>query len=245
MAKGKTHKKTLRSLAAIGFFMAGIFAYPFLTKYGFTSTNNKPFAAITHPISLSPAVPTATKSEIENLGVCFTPNQPNSPPCLPQILRHIDKAQSSILLLGYSFTSKPLTDALIKAKNRGVKIRIVLDHSQQTQKASKEPIEALIKNQIEIRFDHSVKIAHNKVIIIDNHQTITGSYNWSHAAEFKNAENLVFIGSQAVTKKYTDYFEERWKSSKTNSHVQTSYQKTIGKKEKPKKNTLIRYFKSP
>lgn len=68
MAKGKTHKKTLRSLAAIGFFMAGIFAYPFLTKYGFTSTNNKPFAAITHPISLSPAVPTATKSEIENLG---------------------------------------------------------------------------------------------------------------------------------------------------------------------------------
>lgn len=41
----------------------------------------------------------------------------------------------------------------------------------------------------------------------------TGSYNWTYSAEFKNAENLIFIESHVVTKKYTDYFEKRWKIS--------------------------------
>lgn len=90
-------------------------------------------------------------------------------------------------------------------------MRIVLDHSQKTQKSSKETVEALLAGQIEVRFDHSVKIAHNKVIVIDNDQTLSGSYNWTHSAEFKNAENLIFIKSQAIAKKYMDYFEERWK----------------------------------
>ena len=77
---------------------------------------------------------------------------------------------------------------------------------------------------MDVKFDHSVKIAHNKVLVIDNLQTITGSYNWSHSAEFNNAENLVFINAQEVTKRYTAYFEGRWSVSKS-FHPQ----KTLGK----------------
>jgi phosphatidylserine/phosphatidylglycerophosphate/cardiolipin synthase-like enzyme len=68
---------------------------------------------------------------------------------------------------------------------------------------------------MDVKFDHSVKIANSKILVIDNLQTLTGSYNWTHSAEFKNAENLVFIKSQEVAKKCTEYFEERWKISKT------------------------------
>ncbi|MCX7351668.1 MAG: phospholipase D-like domain-containing protein, partial [Proteobacteria bacterium] len=118
----------------------------------------------------------------------------------------------------------PITQALIQAKKRGVNVRIVLDHSQQYQKYSKEVIQVLLNNQMDVRFDHTVKIAHNKVLVIDNLQTITGSYNWTHSAEFKNAENLVFIKSQEVAKKYAVYFEGRWKVSKS-----VSSQKTLGK----------------
>ncbi|MCX7342929.1 MAG: phospholipase D family protein [Proteobacteria bacterium] len=239
MATKKTNKKLFKSLTALGLFAAGLLSYPLLTKNIPAYKNNHyPFSSTTKSI---PQTNTdTTKSDIEKLGVCFTPNQA----CFPKILQYIDNAQSSILLLGYSFTSKPLTDALIKAKNRGVNVRIVLDHSQKSQKASKEPIEALIKNQIEIRFDHSVKIAHNKVIIIDNNQTITGSYNWSHSAEFNNAENLIFIQSQEVTKKYTDYFEGRWNISKPDYNKKVNYKKSH-KAVKVKKNSLIGYLKSP
>lgn len=145
----------------------------------------------------------------EQLQVCFTPTQS----CLPKIIQAIDQANTNINLLGYAFTSKPITQALIQAKQRGVKIRIVLDHSQQFQKHAQDVIRQLYKAKIEVRFDHSVAIAHNKVLIIDEVLVITGSYNWSHAAEFKNAENLVFIPSKEISKQYSQYFITRWNVS--------------------------------
>lgn len=183
-------------MIAVGVFIAGFLSYPLLIQ----NTHLPP------PIS-----EVSITSVPEAWDVCFTPNQS----CLPKIVKYVDNAKSSILLLGYSFTSKPITQALIRAKKRGVKIRIVLDHSQKSQKHSQEVIQELCKTHIELRFDYSVKIAHNKIIVIDNQYTVTGSYNWTHSAEFKNAENLVFIHSPEIAKKYTEYFEDRWRISRT------------------------------
>ena len=191
-------------MVVVAIFVAGFLSYPLIIE-------NTPF---------SPAPEVSIASTPESMDVCFTPGQS----CLPKVIKYIDNAKTSILLLGYSFTSKPITQALIQAKKRGVNVRIVLDHSQQYQKYSKEVIQVLLNNQMDVRFDHTVKIAHNKVLVIDNLQTITGSYNWTHSAEFKNAENLVFIKSQEVAKKYAVYFEGRWKVARS-----LSSQKTLGK----------------
>ncbi len=196
--------KPNKFMVAFAILVAGFLSYPLITE-------NTPF---------SPAPEVSIAAAPESMDVCFTPGQS----CLPKVIKYIDNAKTSILLLGYSFTSKPITQALIQAKKRGVKVRIILDHSQQHQKYSKEVIHDLLKNQLDVKFDHSVKIAHNKVLVIDSLQTVTGSYNWTHSAEFKNAENLVFIKSQDVAKKYTAYFEGRWKVSK---YVRS--QKTLGK----------------
>jgi phosphatidylserine/phosphatidylglycerophosphate/cardiolipin synthase-like enzyme len=196
MLNKEINKKLRKVFVAVSIFTTGFVSYPPLVN-----DLNKVFQT---------AFPERAIADTEALKICFTPNQP----CLPMVIEAINNAQSSILLLGYSFTSKPITQALIQAKIRGVKVRMVLDHSQQFQKYSKEPIGNLLKEQIEVRFDHSVKIAHNKVLVIDNSQTLTGSYNWTLSAEFKNAENLVFINSPAVAKQYTEYFEERWNISK-------------------------------
>jgi phosphatidylserine/phosphatidylglycerophosphate/cardiolipin synthase-like enzyme len=175
-------------------FVAGFLSYPLFVE-------NSPILPTTKaPIATSP----------QSMDVCFTPGRS----CLPKIIKHIDGAKTSILLLGYSFTSKPITQALIRAKKRGVSVRIVLDHSQKSQKYSKEIVQTLLNNHLDVKFDHSVKIAHNKVIIIDNLYTVTGSYNWTHSAEFKNAENLVFISSQEIAKKCGGYFKGRWTVSK-------------------------------
>lgn len=182
-------------IAAAGVFVAGFLSYPLLVQ-------NAP---------TFPAAEVSTASVPEAWNVCFTPNQS----CLPKIVKYIDEAKGNILLLGYSFTSKPITQALINAKKRGVKIRIVLDHSQKSQKSSKEVIQLLLKERLDVRFDHSVKIAHNKILVIDSLLTLTGSYNWTHSAEFKNAENLIFIKSPEVAKRYSEYFEGRWKVSRS------------------------------
>ena len=175
LANHKINKKILNSLVAIGFFAAGLLAYPFLNNKlpEINSSLHAPTAKI--PTTSIPLIAT----DDEHLGVCFTPDQS----CLPQVIQRIDNAKSSIMLLGYSFTSETISDALVKAKNRGVKVRVVLDHSQKTQKSSKEAVKNLLAGGIEVRFDHSVKIAHNKIIMIDGEQTITGSYNWTYSAE--------------------------------------------------------------
>ena len=206
--KFKKHraKLPLSLLTAVSLFIAGFLSYRLIPQGG-------QFSLLLNP-QIQPA-PAPTESlpltSFESLDVCFTPNQS----CLPKVLKAIDTAQSSIILLGYSFTSKPITHALIRAKKRGIKIRMVLDHSQKSQKYSKDVIQELIKNHVDVRFDHSVKIAHNKILVIDNLQTLSGSYNWTHSAEFKNAENLMFIKSPEVARKYTKYFEERWNVSRS------------------------------
>ncbi len=46
---------------------------------------------------------------------------------------------------------------------------------------------------IPVWIDSSVHIAHNKVMIIDGKELITGSYNFTYAADYDNAENLLVI----------------------------------------------------
>lgn len=57
-------------------------------------------------------------------------------------------------------------------------------------------------------------IAHNKVMIIDDRIVITGSFNFTKAAEEKNAENLLIIDSPALAAKYVANFEAHRKHSK-------------------------------
>lgn len=55
-----------------------------------------------------------------------------------------------------------------------------------------------------IRINDKHAIAHNKIIIIDRSVVITGSFNFTKAAEEKNAENLLIIRSKELAKPYLD-----------------------------------------
>jgi len=111
------------------------------------------------------------------------------------------KARQEILVQSYSFTSKPIAKALIDAKKRGVKIDTVLDKSNATAKYSAATF--LYNAGIPVLIDDNHAIAHNKIMIIDRQILITGSFNFTAAAENKNAENLLVIkGNQKLTDQY-------------------------------------------
>lgn len=67
-------------------------------------------------------------------------------------------------------------------------MEVILDKSQRTEKYSS--VDFLANNGIPAKIDAAHAIAHNKVIIIDGETAITGSFNFTKAAEEKNAENL-------------------------------------------------------
>jgi phosphatidylserine/phosphatidylglycerophosphate/cardiolipin synthase-like enzyme len=123
------------------------------------------------------------------------------------IVREIGKARQEILVQAYSFTSKPIVKALLDAKKRSISIIAVLDKSQRTERYTAATF--LANAGIPVYIDDKHAIAHNKIIIIDRSTLITGSFNFTKAAEEKNAENLLVIkGNQKLVDQYLRNFEE-------------------------------------
>jgi PLD-like domain len=111
------------------------------------------------------------------------------------VVRELHGAQTQVLMQAYSFTSVPIAKALVQAHQRGVKILAVLDKSNETDKYSAATF--LNNAGIQPLIDDKHAIAHAKVMVIDSATIITGSFNFTKAAEEKNAENLLVIKDAA------------------------------------------------
>lgn len=107
------------------------------------------------------------------------------------IVREIAAARSEILVQAYSFTSAPIARALMDARKRGVRVEVVLDKSQRREKYT--AADFLVHGGVTTFIDARHAIAHNKIMIFDRNTLITGSFNFTKAAEEKNAENLLII----------------------------------------------------
>jgi phosphatidylserine/phosphatidylglycerophosphate/cardiolipin synthase-like enzyme len=112
------------------------------------------------------------------------------------IVDGIRRAKHQILVQAFSFTSRTLANALIAAKRRGVDVRVMADREQTfSGEASRIPdlVQAGIPVMLEVRYQS----AHNKVMVMDagteDAAVVTGSYNWTYAAQNKNAENVLIL----------------------------------------------------
>ena len=153
----------------------------------------------TDPIQISP----------NSVEVFFSPQGG----CTEAIVKTLDQAKSSVLIQAYSFTSAPIAKAVVDAYKRGVHTEVILDKSQRTEKYSSADF--LAHAGIKVLIDDKHKIAHNKIMVIDSNTVITGSFNFTKAAEEGNAENLLIIKCKDLAAKYT----ENW-----NKHAEHSEQ---------------------
>jgi len=131
--------------------------------------------------------------------------------CTDAIVKEIGKAKSEILVQAYSFTSKEIAKALVDAHKRGGHVETILDKSNKSQKYSAADFTFNMGIPTFIDAEHA--IAHNKVMVIDKETVITGSFNFTKAAEEKNAENLLILKSKELAKPYID----NWNRHKSHS----------------------------
>ena len=129
--------------------------------------------------------------------------------CQDAVIREIQKARREILVQAYSFTSEPISKALVEAKKRGVQVEILLDHSNE-----KEPhtdLHLFIEKGLAPLIDAHHAIAHNKVMIIDRRTLVTGSFNFTNQAEHENAENLLILKGhgELVTQYRNNFFAHK------------------------------------
>jgi len=136
--------------------------------------------------------------------------------CTEAILQQLESAKESIFVQAYAFTSEPIAKALADARKRGVRVSIILDKSQRSEQYSEAGF--LAQSDIRTLVDDGHAIAHNKVMVIDGHTVITGSFNFTAAAEDKNAENLLVIHDTGLAQRYL----ENWMAHATHSQPYAS-----------------------
>ena len=146
-------------------------------------------------------------ADTKNWHVFFSPKGG----CTEAVVDALNHSKSTVLVQAYSFTSKPIAEALINAAKRGVKIQAILDKSQRTEKHTEATF--LLHAGIPTFIDDKHTIAHNKVIVIDAHVVITGSFNFTKAAESENAENLLVIYDAELAAKYAKNWAEHLQHS--------------------------------
>ena len=140
---------------------------------------------------IAPQAAIAPGSGTASAAVYFSPNGGAQ----DAIIKEIDAAKEWIRIQAYSYTSAPISEALLRAHKRGVKIKAVLDKSNQT--AQYTGATFLTNAGIPVLVDSKHAIAHSKIMILDggtpNATIITGSFNFTKAAESSNSENLLVL----------------------------------------------------
>jgi phosphatidylserine/phosphatidylglycerophosphate/cardiolipin synthase-like enzyme len=149
------------------------------------------------------------------------------------VVEALEHATNSILVQAYSFTSAPIANALVEAYRRGVQVHVILDASQWTDKNSEADF--LQNSEIPTLIDSQHAIAHNKIIVVDDYLVLTGSFNFTKAAEEKNAENLLVINDPSLAKRYLD----NWHAHEAHSQDYNREQKSEAKRTKREKATKV------
>lgn len=124
------------------------------------------------------------------------------------IIAAVDAAKQEVIVLAYSFTDRTIARALLRAQQRGVRVRVVADR-EQARASPQNVLGDLVAGGVEVRLDGNFQAAHNKVIVLDADSpratTITGSYNFTLAAQRANAENVIVLRDDpAVARAYRD-----------------------------------------
>jgi phosphatidylserine/phosphatidylglycerophosphate/cardiolipin synthase-like enzyme len=140
----------------------------------------------------------AAASDVASVETCFTPRRR----CTGVIVTAIDRARREVKVLAYGFTSAPILAALVAAERRGVSVAAILDKSNARWSRRHDGARLISAAGIPVWIDHRRGIAHNKVIVIDGHVVVTGSFNFTASADSRNAENVVVLESTAVAGRY-------------------------------------------
>jgi phosphatidylserine/phosphatidylglycerophosphate/cardiolipin synthase-like enzyme len=133
--------------------------------------------------------------------------------CDVLLISFINRANRSVYVAVYSFTRDSLATALISAKERGVEVRVVIERERAYEQGSEYP--RLKSAGVDVRLDGNPNLMHHKFMVIDGYIVVTGSYNWSSAAEDRNDENIVVILDRDVAQRFVQEFERVWQMAST------------------------------
>lgn len=114
-------------------------------------------------------------------------------------------SESSVYVAAYVLSHPEISASILDAHSRGLDVGVLVDPRQKSYKSSLAPSLAL--SGVPVYVDSKERIFHNKYVVIDRSITLTGSFNFTRAADLNNAENLILIRDRSVA----EIFLSNWR----------------------------------
>lgn len=119
-----------------------------------------------------------------------------------------ERAEKTIDAAVFDVRLPSLVDSLVRAAQRGVKVRMVVDYqANKDAKDFTDAIDKLDKGGVQVTRDHRSALMHNKFAVIDNHLLWTGSMNFTPNDAYRNNNNMLRLDNAALAANYTQIFE--------------------------------------
>lgn len=140
--------------------------------------------------------------------------------CQDAIEEEIDEAKKYIHVAVYAFTNRFLAQALVRAAQRGVDVKVVLDgkfdEESEYSKGDYLKRKGIAVKGVKAWTRRGLRIVeglmHHKFAVIDGQVVVTGSYNWTATAEAANYENLlIFKEAPDLARSYEEEFQRLWR----------------------------------
>ena len=116
----------------------------------------------------------------------------------------IDGTRLSIDVAAYSITLNSVRNALLRAHDRGVTVRIVMESTNM----DSSDVQRLLEAGIPIVGDNRQGLMHNKFMVLDRSEVWLGSMNFTDSGTYDDNNNMIRIRSTRVAENFSVEFNE-------------------------------------
>lgn len=131
------------------------------------------------------------------------------------LVASLDAARLTIDVAVYSLNLRSIRDALIRAYERGVQVRVVMESDNMDGSAP----QALIEAGIPVLGDRREGLMHDKFVVIDRSEVWMGSMNFTYSGTYEDNNQLLLFRSVKMAEDYTKEFEEMFLDDMFGDHV--------------------------
>lgn len=148
----------------------------------------------------------STVTAVATTSVCFSPGDA----CLRKLRELCRQARSTLDACVFTIADDRLTEELLDAHARGVRVRIISDDDKRHDDGS--DIQRLCDAGLDVRVDRTRFHMHHKFALFDGKTVANGSFNWTRTASSSNFENLVVSNDAYLCRVFSEHFEHLWRA---------------------------------
>ena len=126
------------------------------------------------------------------------------------LVEAIDAAHLSVDVAAYSISLNSVRNALLRAHDRGVTVRMVMESTNM----DRSDVQLLLEGGVPIIGDDRPGLMHDKFMVIDRSEVWLGSMNFTDSGTYEDNNNMIRIHSTKIAENYSVEFNEMFEDNK-------------------------------